>query len=116
MVDILIVTLTEDQYVNKGPGRPIFNEVLRAESIAALEVVDYVAINRHPLAITAIEAIKPDFYVKGQEYKKAEDDLTGGIRTKRIKVEETGGKLVFTEEIVFSSSKLINKHLRFHQT
>src|SRR5437868_588138 len=48
--DILIVTLTGDQYVNKGPGRPIFSEALRAEMLAALECVDYVAINQAPSA------------------------------------------------------------------
>jgi len=33
--DILIVTVTPDEYVGKGPGRPVFNQRLRAESIAA---------------------------------------------------------------------------------
>ena len=34
--DVLIVTVTADKYVNKGPGRPYFNENLRAEVLAAL--------------------------------------------------------------------------------
>src|SRR5438105_12428740 len=34
--DVLVVTLTPDAYVNKGPHRPAFNEALRAEVIAAL--------------------------------------------------------------------------------
>ena len=34
--DVLVVTVTPDQYVAKGPGRPAFNQRLRAESIAAL--------------------------------------------------------------------------------
>src|SRR5688572_9861857 len=38
--DVLVVTLTPDQYVNKGPGRPVYNNQLRAESIAALQCVD----------------------------------------------------------------------------
>ncbi|MBT4727270.1 MAG: adenylyltransferase/cytidyltransferase family protein [Bacteroidetes bacterium] len=109
--DILVVTITEDKHVNKGPDRPIFTESLRAENIAALQYVDFVAINRFPTAITAIEAIKPDFYVKGQDYKNAVDDITGGIIEEKEKVEEFGGKLVFTEEIQFSSSNLINRHL-----
>ena len=41
--DILVVTTTPDQYVNKGPHRPAFTEDLRAEAIAALESVDFVA-------------------------------------------------------------------------
>ena len=31
--DILVVTLTPDQFVNKGPNRPFFNEQLRLEAI-----------------------------------------------------------------------------------
>lgn len=111
--DVLIVTITEDKYVNKGPGRPVFNEKTRAETLAAIQVIDYVSINRNPLSVTAIEAIKPHFYVKGQDYKVDKDDITGGIIPERNKVEEFNGKLVFTEEVQFSSSKLINKHSDF---
>ena len=35
--DLLVVTLTGDQYVNKGPNRPAFPQDLRAEAIAAAE-------------------------------------------------------------------------------
>ena len=38
--DVLIVTLTPDRFVNKGPGRPVFNEMHRMEAIAALQCVD----------------------------------------------------------------------------
>ena len=34
--DVLIVTVTADAYVNKGPGRPAFTHDLRAENLAAL--------------------------------------------------------------------------------
>ena len=67
--DVLIVTLTADQYVNKGPGKPYFSEYLRAEALSALSCVDYVVINHHPTAIEAISEIKPDYYVKGIEYQ-----------------------------------------------
>ena len=42
--DLLVVTITPDRFVNKGPGRPVFNQRLRAESVAALASVDHVAI------------------------------------------------------------------------
>ena len=35
--DRLIVTLTPDRYVDKGPGRPIFDEGMRAYSLASIE-------------------------------------------------------------------------------
>lgn len=109
--DALIVTLTPDEFVNKGPNRPAFGQLLRAELLANLECVDYVAINRWPSAVEAIKLLKPDFYVKGAEYREADKDVTGGITREREAIESVGGKLVFTDEIVFSSSNLINRHL-----
>jgi rfaE bifunctional protein nucleotidyltransferase chain/domain len=107
--DILVVTVTEDRFVNKGPDRPFFNHSIRAHNLAALEIVDFVAVNYSPTAITAIEAICPDFYVKGQDYKDSSQDVSGGIILEKNAVEKTGGKLVFTEEVQFSSSNLINQ-------
>ena len=42
--DVLFVTITADKYVNKGPDRPVFSEILRAENLSALSCVDYVGI------------------------------------------------------------------------
>lgn len=67
--DILVVSLTSDQHVNKGPGRPFFNENLRLEALKSLSVIDYVVINNNPDFANIIEHLKPDFYCKGIEYK-----------------------------------------------
>jgi cytidyltransferase-like protein len=58
--DILVVTVTPDRFVNKGPERPAFPEDLRVESIASLEIVDYVAINEWPTAVETIQILKPN--------------------------------------------------------
>lgn len=108
--DILIVTLTPDRFVNKGPHRPAFPEALRAEAIAALDFVDFVSVNHWPTAVETIDLLKPHFYVKGSDYKKAADDVTGGITAEEAAVQKAGGQLLFTDEITFSSSKLINQH------
>lgn len=107
---ILVVTLTSDRYVNKGPDRPAFNEHLRAESIAAIGCVDFVAINDHPTAVEAIKMVKPQVFVKGGEYAELEKDVTGGIKTEKEAVESLGGRIHFTNEPTFSSSRLINKY------
>ena len=52
--DRLVVTITPDRYVNKGPGRPVFNQRIRAETLAQLSSVDYVAINEWPTAVEII--------------------------------------------------------------
>lgn len=107
--DVLVVTLTADQFVNKGPGRPYFNGKIRSEMIAALECVDFVAINNNPTAVPAILALKPDFYVKGPDYKNKETDATGAIFDEERAAISGGGKLVFTDDDTHSSSELVNK-------
>jgi len=74
MGDILIVTVTPDEFVNKGGGHPAFNHDLRAESVAALSFVDYVAVNRWAMADETIRLLRPDIYVKGSGYKIMEKD------------------------------------------
>ena len=109
--DLLVVTLTPDQWVNKGPHRPAFPEDLRAEMLAALSCVDYVAINRWPTAVETIKLLKPHYFAKGSEYREAKKDVTGFISEEEQAVQAIGSQLVFTEDIVFSSSNLINRHL-----
>ncbi len=109
--DALIVTLTPDEFVNKGPNRPAFNQLLRAELVANLQCVDYVAVNRWPSAVEVIKLLKPDFYVKGSDYRDAGKDVTGGITLEREAIESVGGELVFTDDIVFSSSHILNRHM-----
>lgn len=108
--DFLVVSVTADAYVNKGPGRPVFPAEARAEMLAALSTVDAVVINHAPTAIPVIEALKPDIYVKGMEYAAAENDVTGMIVDERRAVEENGGRIHFTEDVVFSSSSLMNHY------
>ena len=109
--DVLVVTITPDIWVDKGPDRPVFNQDLRAESIAALECVDYVAINKWPTGEETLRLLKPDIYVKGQEFENL-DDKTGKIQKEAAVVKEIGGEIRFTHEIVFSSTELLNKY--FH--
>lgn len=111
MGDILAVTLSPDIYVDKGPGRPVFDQNLRAESIAALECVDYVAINAWPTAVETIRLLKPSIYVKGQEFEKLEDK-TGKLQKELEAIKEVGAEIDFTHEIVFSSTKILNEHFK----
>ena len=109
--DVLIVTVTADRFVNKGPGRPVFNAELRAEMLATLEYVDWVAINDAADAVSAIERIRPSIYIKGQDYQNPQGDITGKISLEREAVEAHGGRIHFTDEVTFSSTELINRHL-----
>ncbi len=112
--DILVVTLTQDKYVGKGPGRPVFNQRLRAETIAEIACVDYVAVNGWPTSVETIKLLKPDLYIKGSDYAKREDDLTGEINREEEAVRAHGGRIHFTDEITFSSTELLNIHFNVY--
>jgi rfaE bifunctional protein nucleotidyltransferase chain/domain len=109
--DVLIVTVTADRFVNKGPGRPVFSAEMRAEMLAMLQYVDWVTINDAADAVSAIERVRPSIYVKGQDYQNPQGDITGKIALERRTAEAHGGRIHFTDEVAFSSSELINRHL-----
>ena len=110
--DILVVTVTPDCFVNKGPGRPAFKEYLRLEAISSLDCVDYVALNETQTAEEAISLIKPDIYCKGPEYKDSVPGNNDFIAVERSVVEAHSGRMAFTtDDMTFSSSKLINNYL-----
>lgn len=107
--DKLIVSVTSDRFVNKGPGRPYFSHERRAEMLRAIGIVDEVYISDELAAIGAIRRFKPDFYVKGPDYRDASKDVTGEIVNEQKAVEEYGGRVVFTEDETFSSSTIVNR-------
>ena len=109
--DILVVSVTADRFVNKGPGRPVFSQILRAEMLAALAYVDWVIVSEAPTAEDVIGVVKPDVFVKGIEYSDERADVTGKIVSEREAVEQHGGKIAYTQDIVFSSSELINRYV-----
>ena len=109
--DHLVVSLTDDQFVNKGPGRPYFNIDQRVAVIASLDMVDYVLVSPEPSSVTVINSVRPHIYTKGIEYCD-KVDITGKIDIENEAVQKHGGTTVYvkTEEIL-SSSKIVNGQL-----
>lgn len=105
----LIVTITADEYIRKGKGRPVFEQAVRAEVLAALECVDRVAIVHEPTGLTAIKMIRPYFYVKGEEY--AEPVGINGMEQRMVT--EGGGHVVFTQRWC-SSTNVLAQVIREH--
>jgi rfaE bifunctional protein kinase chain/domain len=104
--DILVASLTADEHIKKANFRPYVPEDLRAINLAALEVVNYVIIDREPTPLKNLGIIQPDYFAKGYEYS------SGGVDPKtqeEMQVLETyGGEVIFTPgDIVYSSSALI---------
>lgn len=111
MADILVVSVTAAEFVRKGPGRPYFNDEMRMKVLEALECVDYVMLSEGYTVDDVVESVRPDLYIKGEEYAKESEDITGKITTERELVERYGGKVAYTTGQVFSSTRLINTAL-----
>jgi rfaE bifunctional protein nucleotidyltransferase chain/domain len=101
----LLVSITADEFIAKGVGRPLIPQTLRAENLAALDCVDYVCIDHHASALDILTRVQPDVYVKGKEYETNNDPR---FLAERRAVEASGGRVVFSSgDIVYSSTALI---------
>ena len=107
--DILIVTVTSDQYINKGPNRPVFPAEQRAELISGIGVVDYVSISNFPSAIEMLDLIKPSLFIKGQEYETNAQKVNPNFLEEKKAIERNGGHVAYTYEWTSSSSSVIKR-------
>jgi bifunctional ADP-heptose synthase (sugar kinase/adenylyltransferase) len=106
--DVLVVTITADKFVDKGPGRPLCKEQYRAHTLAALSCVDHVVITPFPSAAEAISAIRPDFYCLGKEYERP-SHKTDYIQSDLNTLKKSGGQVRYVGSLIFSATKLLNQ-------
>ena len=98
--DVLYVVLVANRFVQKGPGRPLFDQDLRAMWVAAIEEVDFVVINNDYGPYQLIKKIQPSILVKGVDYKI---NPTEGFLLDKALIESYGGKVEFVKELTHSS-------------
>jgi rfaE bifunctional protein nucleotidyltransferase chain/domain len=105
--DALIVGLNSDKSVRelKGPGRPVFPELERAEILAALECVDAVVIFDELTPRSVIAALLPDVLVKGGDWPS--NQIVG-----REEVEAAGGRVVSIPVVPGYSTTVILEKIR----
>ena len=109
--DVLVVSLTSDKFVNKGLNKPYFNEKDRLNFLSQLSLVDYVYCNDEKDASNIIKHLKPDFYVKGPDYKSKSGDEAGNLGIEKKAIQKVKGKFLVTSTVQYSSTKLINEKL-----
>ena len=105
--DVLAVGLNGDQSVRelKGADRPINNERDRAELLATIEDVDFVAIFPEVRATQFLETVAPEIYVKGGDYTS--DTLNA---EERAVMEKSGTEIRFIPfEPGYSTSRIIER-------
>jgi D-beta-D-heptose 7-phosphate kinase/D-beta-D-heptose 1-phosphate adenosyltransferase len=104
--DCLVVGLNSDRSVrkqDKGGDRPLVGQGDRAETLAALESVDFVAFFDEPTPLRLIQRLKPDVIVKGEDWR--EKGVVG-----QAFVENRGGKVVFAPLLKGrSTTRLVGK-------
>ena len=108
--DRLVVSVTADRHVDRGPGRPVFPQDLRMAALAALESVDYVVLSDAPTALEVIEALQPDIYCKGGYHADPAGDAHQMLEREIAAVESYGGEVRFLEGALYSSTRLLNQH------
>ena len=108
--NILVVSVTNDKFVNKGPGRPAFSINDRLKFLQEIECIDYLYTSNDLTAEKVIKNLKPNFYCKGSDYseyrKKNDKNLKKEIQT----LNKIKGKFKIISEISFSSSRFINEN------
>lgn len=72
--DKLIIGLNSDKSIRalKGSNRPILDQIERATILLALKAVDYTIIFYEDTPLKIIQSIRPDFLVKGADWKEGE--------------------------------------------
>lgn len=104
MVDRLFVSVTADEFVNKGPDRPIFSDRHRVEFMAAIRYCDHAVINHAATAECLITILSPDLFFKGADYVVSSDPR---LQSEKAIVEDAGGRVVLTNDKVLDSTSRI---------
>lgn len=100
--DRLVVGLNTDRSIRalKGNSRPVIGENDRARVLAALEAVDAVVLFDEDTPLQLINAVRPDFLVKGSDY--SQDQVVGANI-----VMSWGGRVELIELVPFQSTSNI---------
>lgn len=112
--DFLIVGINDDASVKrlqKGPERPIHDEIARAGVIAALRCSDASIIFSEDTPAALIEAIQPDVLAKGGDYDAMETDPTSRRYIVGSSETKSRGGLVVCIPLIegYSTTTAVNK-------
>ncbi len=106
--DCLVVAIQGYNHLEKQNRKNFFDEYVRARSVASLQKVDKAVIFNDISFLDVIKTVKPDFYVKGEEFSNKTELIKDEIEL----VEKLGGKVIFSSgHIEYTSYDLLNENL-----
>ena len=103
--DILIVSITADSYIKKGPNQPYFKSYDRANFLLSLKLVDYIYISHSETGEDPIKLFKPNYYIKGIDYLNQNDDQN--LRKEKLACKKYNTKIIITSSSKHSSTKIL---------
>jgi len=109
--DILVVTVIKDKDVRRGPGRPIFSQDFRVESVASFSQVDYACVVDDEQPFECVNRIKPDIFAKGQAYKERDRQIHNKIFEEEKDFYFGQTKIAETDGFTISSSQLLQQFI-----
>ena len=81
--------------------------------LKSIKFIDFVLPSNNLTAVEVIKKVRPNFYIKGKDYKNLNDDISGKIYKEKNEVEKYKGKLIFTKSDLFSSTSIIKIKNKF---
>ena len=104
--DFLIVSITSDNFVCKGEGRPVFKIQERLEILSSIKYIDKVIISNSKTAEQNLLSVRPNIYFKGIDYTDSDDER---LNQENLLCKEIGCKIFFTKSPKHSSTDIIKK-------
>jgi len=106
--DLLIVAIQGYNHLEENNKKIFFDEFDRARSIASIQKVERVIIFNDISILDIINAVKPDIYVRGEEFR----DKTDLIKDESELVEKLNGKMVLSSGYIeYTSHEILNDNL-----
>ncbi|HLF19339.1 MAG TPA: PfkB family carbohydrate kinase, partial [Bacteroidota bacterium] len=109
--DVLVVTIIRDKHVRRGPGRPVFSEELRVNTVASLEQVDFVSLVDDNIPFECVKYTKPDVFARGQSHGERDDKIHSKIFNEERALYFGETRIHRTTGFSFSGSHFINNFL-----
>lgn len=112
---LVYVSVTADEFVHKGPGRPLMPEGERVKLLSQLKCVDHAFMTTGRTALAAIHEVKPRWYCKGADYHLLESS-DPNLKEEIAAVRSYGGDILYTTEPVHHSTDYLQRFLNANRT
>ena len=111
--DKLMVSVTKDKFVNKGPNRPAFKISERVRMLKSIKYIDQVIISKKSTSVDVIKKYKPDFYFKGKDYEDLVLNPNKNLKLEMDTIKKNNGKFLIIDTKLKSSSRILNENFNY---